>query len=105
MLWFRNTNHGLEQLVLALKAYWHLAGLCGTGQKVANSVASAPQTGLEGLFPGCQDMDCLWTAELCFSLWSAQDMFGSAVIRAGTCLPWCTEFGSEEMIFVPVLDL
>lgn len=30
MLWLRNTNHEVEQLVLGVKVYWGLAGLCGT---------------------------------------------------------------------------
>lgn len=40
--------------LLAGRAPWHM-------QEVASSVASAPQTGLEGLFPGCKDMGCLWS--------------------------------------------
>lgn len=35
------------------RALWHM-------QEVSSSGAS-PQSGLEGLFPGCQDMDCLWS--------------------------------------------
>lgn len=58
VLSLRSTNHELEQLVLGVKVYWGLAGVCGTCRRWPAVWRVLLRLGLKVCF---QDTACLWS--------------------------------------------